>query len=500
MRHYVYRMLPHTLALLPVLLPIVLFGCLYSIICAFWLREVGAGAWLPAWPVARTRFVLLMVTVPVWAAFMMAYTVVPRLIRHCSSTGGRYRDYELAPVFRGRQEPRTLSRMCFRKQMSWWTIRLLIYFFLFAFGVYLVCSYEQPNDIRFRPLLTRAVSSPRPEGFGNGGKIFVAAMFHNNEKIIPYWTKQVARVLRYIGTDNVFVSIIESYSNDATPALLLDFDKTLEKMGIARRIIVGDTSVSKEKQRIRFLAALRNRVLEPLVERGGFDIVLFLNDILVSAESILELLRTRDGNWDMICGLDLSFWGLYDAWVIRDQFGKLVSSAWPYFLEESGRKSLMADEPVPVFTCWNGITAFRAEPLLPIELRTSGRLATTTFSKQLPSTHPAYPRPETMTPATTPPLEFRVSDMKECYSSESFLLPYDLRRQFNMSEIYINPRVIVSYGWNHYIWYKYITRHWLVKWWMETWERGKDLKAARMIIGEAQNIWEWDGGECQPWH
>lgn len=82
-------------------------------------------------------------------------------------------------------------------------------------------------------------------------------------------------------------------------------------MGVARRIIVRDTSIPPPDgtdARIKFLASSRNRALEPLVQ-GGFDIVLFSNDILVSAESIVELLRTRDGEWDMTCGLDLSFWG-----------------------------------------------------------------------------------------------------------------------------------------------------------------------------------------------
>lgn len=61
--------------------------------------------------------------------------------------------------------------------------------------------------------------------------------------------------------------------------------------------------------RIKFLAAVRNLVLKPLVQNGGYDRILFSNDIFISAESIVELLKTRDGDWDMVCGLDLSFWG-----------------------------------------------------------------------------------------------------------------------------------------------------------------------------------------------
>ena len=175
-----------------------------------------------------------------------------------------------------------------------------------------------------------------------------------------------------------------------------------------------------------------------------------------------------------------------------------MSSVWPYLIEETGREAVIAEDPAPVFTCWNGIVAIKADPFLPVELRHPGRLAATPFTEQLPTTHPAYPRPENQTPATTPPIYFRASANRECFSSESFNLPYDLRRQFNMTRIYINPRVIVGYDWSHYIWYKYITRHWLVRWWMQTWEKGTDLRSARMVIGELKNVWEWDGGECQP--
>lgn len=99
-----------------------------------------------------------------------------------------------------------------------------------------------------------------------------------------------------------------------------------------------------------------------------------------------------------------------------------------------------------------------------------------------------------------PPLKFRASVEGECFSSESFLLPYDLRRQFNMQKIYMNTRVINSYEWPFYIWFKYVTQHWLIKWWVESVEGvNKDaMKVARMIVGHPENVWRWDGGECQP--
>ena len=64
-----------------------------------------------------------------------------------------------------------------------------------------------------------------------------------------------------------------------------------------------------ETQRIPFLSALRNRVLEPLIENGGYDKVIFSNDIFVEPETIIELVYTADGEYDMACGMDYGHWG-----------------------------------------------------------------------------------------------------------------------------------------------------------------------------------------------
>lgn len=86
-------------------------------------------------------------------------------------------------------------------------------------------------------------------------------------------------------------------------------------MGVGRRILVQDKAISRPGNmetgppRIKFLAELRNQVLEPLVEHGGYDRVMFSNDIFVEAESVAELLNTRGGDLDMVCGLDFGQWG-----------------------------------------------------------------------------------------------------------------------------------------------------------------------------------------------
>jgi hypothetical protein len=199
----------------------VLFCLVYAIAAAIWSKTMGVGAWPPAWPVARTRLVLVMLTMQIWAACMACCVVVSRFIGSRSSSRN-YEGYELAPIFHMDEQLQTSSKIYPRPRIWWWPIRLSIYLLIIIFGIFLLCSYEQPNDIRFRPLLKAAMRSRRPEGFANGGtsisshpnksdltrieeKIFIAAMFHNNARIIPYWTEQIARVLHYIGTVRLYV-------------------------------------------------------------------------------------------------------------------------------------------------------------------------------------------------------------------------------------------------------------------------------------------------------
>ncbi|KAJ7118503.1 cryptococcal mannosyltransferase 1-domain-containing protein [Mycena crocata] len=328
-------------------------------------------------------------------------------------------------------------------------------------------------------------------------------MFYNNAKVVPYWTTEISKLIHYLGPENVFVSIVESYSSDATPALLRAFERNLDVMGVSRRIITQDTSIPRPASmgtappRIEYLAAVRNLVLEPLVAEGGYDRVVFSNDVFVEAESIVELLNTKDGDYDMACALDFAHFGLYDLWVIRDRLGRLVSGLWPYFFEDSGFRAVMADEPAPVFACWNGIVSMRADPFLPVPLR-RGQLSNTPLPRPLPATHPAYPQVENLTPAGTPPLRFRASAPSECFSSESFNVPYDFRRQFALSKIYANPCVITAYRWKYYLWFKYATRHWAVRWFIENVENGAGMHLAKIVLGDPKEIWQWDGGECHP--
>ncbi|KAH7908257.1 glycosyltransferase family 69 protein [Hygrophoropsis aurantiaca] len=388
---------------------------------------------------------------------------------------------------------------------QWWT-RVSAYLVILFVAIGIGAQYEQPGDSRFRPAINAAVAFPNSTGYARQERIFFAAMFSNNEAVIPYWAASLMKAIHYLGTDNVFVSILESNSHDRSPQLLRDFAEMLAKTNVAHRVLTDDTAVERSNwvdtnmERINFLSAVRNRAIEPLVEKGGYDKLVFSNDIYIEPETIIELLETADGNYDMACGLDFGSYGGYDAWVLRDRQGKLTSTVWPYFFDEVDYRGMQVEAPIPVFSCWNGIIVARADPLIPIHLRSNHTLSTEPLPYSLPTTHPAahnasLSRPS---PALTPAIRFRASASEECFSSESFLLPYDLRRQFDMQRIFVNPRVITAYKWRYYMYFKWFLRHPLLKWWIQklydvSWMR-KNIK----VVGNPAKVWWWDGGDCHP--
>ncbi|EAU89457.2 hypothetical protein CC1G_07683 [Coprinopsis cinerea okayama7 len=199
-----------------------------------------------------------------------------------------------------------------------------------------------------------------------------------------------------LGKDNVFVSITASPGKDNTLSILSTFDKQLNEMGIARKIVLGwqtheqfvknkpqDGDVgwvttrkgNRRWRRIPYLVNVRNEALEPLMDPAvvngthSFDKILFINDIYFTAHQALELLHTRGGRYAAACGLDFYHdptWIFYDSMVMRDSQGRrVVSSEYPYFGPGKSRDALLRGDPVPVQSCWNGMAAFDARPFLP---------------------------------------------------------------------------------------------------------------------------------------
>ena len=74
-----------------------------------------------------------------------------------------------------------------------------------------------------------------------------------------------------------------------------------------------------------------------------------------------------------------------------------------------------------------------------------------------------------------------------------------MRRVMGLDKIYANPRVITAYIWHFYVWYKWVLRHPLVRWFVEDVYNGAWMQYAITVVGDATQVYTWDGGDCFPW-
>lgn len=181
--------------------------------------------------------------------------------------------------------------VCFRRS-RWGALAVLI---LFLFAVW--------------DLVSRLDSSLEPQVFGNSndlpGRVFIASNHWNSGKILrSHWCDAVVGLITKLGPENVYFSLYESGSWDDTKEVIRELDRRLGKLGVARNIILDETTHmdeiskppgegwvetkrgKKELRRIPYLAKLRNIVLEPLEwpevlnATHSFDKILFLNDVI----------------------------------------------------------------------------------------------------------------------------------------------------------------------------------------------------------------------------
>ncbi|KAI9877771.1 MAG: hypothetical protein M1830_000498 [Pleopsidium flavum] len=219
-------------------------------------------------------------------------------------------------------------------------------------------------------------------------KIFIASTHWNNGYVLKnHWNAAVVDLVKHFGPENIYISIYESGSWDDTKEALRVLDRELEDLQVQRTIVLDETSHAdelakppastgwidtprgkKELRRIPYLAKLRNLSLKPLGELAlngiTFDKVLFLNDVIFKTEDVVNLLLTRDGDYAAACSLDFSKPpAYYDTFALRDSEGhEAVNPIFPYFRSRASRKAIMAHEPVPVQSCWNGMVVFDATP------------------------------------------------------------------------------------------------------------------------------------------
>ena len=207
---------------------------------------------------------------------------------------------------------------------------------------------------------------------------YIASNLVNIENIIQSYIIEMKKLINYLGEKNVILSIVENGdSKDNTRFYLENFQKFLEEKGIRNNFSLTkeiDDPRKKKKSffklsplRIEYYAKLRNKCLDFLYEVNDIDldntIIIFFNDIVFRYEDIINLLSTNNEDFDAVCGLDMENHYFYDSWVSIDLDGNGLTPRFPFFLNKEAQDLVTYHKPIRVFSCWNGVIAFKASPL-----------------------------------------------------------------------------------------------------------------------------------------
>ena len=153
--------------------------------------------------------------------------------------------------------------------------------------------------------------------------------------------------------------------------------------------------------------------------------MIYFNDIIFEYENIINLLSTNNEDYDAVCGLDF-FDCFYDSWVSIDLSGNSLKHDFPYFANKEGQDLVINHKPIRVFSCWNGVMVFTAEPLK---------------DKKIQFRYELNPDREIIHPINT--------DQQFNYESECTYFHIDLHT-LGYTKRFINPDVRVAYEYKYY--------------------------------------------------
>jgi alpha-1,3-mannosyltransferase len=270
------------------------------------------------------------------------------------------------------------------------------------------------------------VSNSSETEYGGTVKYFFALNLFNCASVLPSLLGAVVEAMRFLGAEHCALSIVEGRSTDDTYDILVRLRENLDERFYLATNDINPRNGSRD--RIAALAELRNLALKPLIEEHGVfasdAVVIFLNDVVLCAEDVLELIHQQVvQSADMTCAMDWNYKMddilFYDVWVARgisgDTFFEVPqNSAW-YFSsnlfwdDPKSKQKLDARESFQVYACWNGVTVFRAKPIMDEEIM------------------------------------FRRSSKGECVMGEPTLFCKDLWRK-GMGKIQVVPTVNVAYN------------------------------------------------------
>jgi hypothetical protein len=271
---------------------------------------------------------------------------------------------------------------------------------------------------------------------------YITATLVNVENIIRDYIKEMIKLINYLGKENIIISIVENNdSYDNTTIYLEEFKNYLDEQKIINKFYFEhDVVDSREDKllfmehdegymRIKFLSQLRNKCLEFLYDIPNLNFsnikILFFNDIIFEYENIINLLSTNNEDYDAVCGLD--FYDIfYDSWVSIDLSGYSLRHDFPFFVNKEGQDLVINHKPIRVFSCWNGVMAFTAEPLKDKKIQFRYELHEDRIVEH-----------------------YLDSDQKFSYESECTYFHIDLF-SLGYTKTFINPDVRVAYLYEYY--------------------------------------------------
>lgn len=205
--------------------------------------------------------------------------------------------------------------------------------------------------------------------------------------VLPRLLASIVEAMRTLGPETCVLSIVGGRSDDGTTEILSVLKDHIEALNVTYYFGISDIDPLKTgNDRVTELAKLRNLAVAPLFtkrQQWSTDAtVIFVNDVSICTDDILELIYQKHYQQaDMVCAMDWNNYGdtFYDSWIARslkgDMFVEVPQSgsfdfAWNLFWnDKEARQRVDKKLPLQVFACWNGVTAFKAEPLLSHHLK-----------------------------------------------------------------------------------------------------------------------------------
>lgn len=218
-------------------------------------------------------------------------------------------------------------------------------------------------------------------------RYFFALNLRNNLPILPRLLGSIVEAIRFLGPEYCALSIVEGNSPDGTAEVIAALQPSVSKWLETHFVLSnGIDPLGEGRDRFSSLAELRNLAVAPMLQNPESYVdatVVFINDVAICLEDILELIHQRRAQGaDMACAFDWIGGSprdgdepvFYDSYVARSINGDLffeipADLSWTratdlLWNEPTSQKRFRSHEPFQVFACWNGAVAFTAAPVV----------------------------------------------------------------------------------------------------------------------------------------